>query len=392
MRLTNALSGIVDPREKVAHHQPVGELLDQDYGIHCEEYFNSMLCLERKRSERTGGPILLLLINIEKVGTTNGSDQRVKAIVAGLMSCIREVDLCGWHAYHCSIGVMFTALDNGQVWLAAEVVADKINESLKKALPPEVVKQLEVIFHIFPEKYDKGKPKNFINPTFYPDMKERSMTLSLAVAVKRAMDVVGSVVGLLLFSPLFLIIPLLIRCTSAGPVLFKQERIGQFGRRFTFLKFRSMYTNNDDSIHRRFLKQFISGDRSCVRDDGAGARAPVYKITQDPRITPIGHLLRKTSMDELPQFINVLKGEMSLVGPRPPIPYEFDDYDIWHRYRLLKMKPGITGLWQVKGRSLTSFDGMVRFDINYIRNWSLWLDIKILLLTPFAVIKCRGAY
>ncbi len=118
----------------------------------------------------------------------------------------------------------------------------------------------------------------------------------------------------------------------------------------------------------------------------------VYKITNDPRITPLGRFLRKTSLDELPQFINVLKGEMSLVGPRPPIPYELENYDAWHRHRLLGKKPGITGLWQVKGRSKTTFDSMVRLDLQYIREWSLWLDVKLLLQTPLAVLRGKGAY
>ncbi|RII27382.1 MAG: UDP-phosphate galactose phosphotransferase [Geobacter sp.] len=213
---------------------------------------------------------------------------------------------------------------------------------------------------------------------------------NMATVMKRVMDVVGSIVGLILFSPFFITIPLIIKITSPGPVLFRQERVGQFGRRFTFLKFRSMHMNNDDRIHREFLKQFISGGKVTTAEDGDAA--PVFKITNDPRITSFGRFIRKSSLDELPQFINVLKGDMSLVGPRPPIPYEFEDYDIWHRYRLLKMKPGITGLWQVTGRSTTTFDSMVRLDINYIKNWSLWLDIKILCLTPFAVFKCRGAY
>jgi lipopolysaccharide/colanic/teichoic acid biosynthesis glycosyltransferase len=117
-----------------------------------------------------------------------------------------------------------------------------------------------------------------------------------------------------------------------------------------------------------------------------------YKITKDPRVTPVGHFLRKTSLDELPQFFNVLLGDMSLVGPRPAIPYECEEYDVWHRRRLLEMKPGITGLWQVRGRSATTFDEMVRIDIKYVQEWSLWLDIKIILQTPWVVLKGKGAY
>ena len=152
-----------------------------------------------------------------------------------------------------------------------------------------------------------------------------------------------------------------------------------------------MHVNSDDAIHREYTKKLIT-ENKATEENSDGAHAPVYKIRNDPRITPIGEFLRKTSLDELPQLLNVLTGEMSLVGPRPPIPYEFENYDIWHRYRLLKVKPGITGLWQVTGRSSTTFDEMVRLDLKYIQEWSLWLDFKILLLTPWAVIKGKGAY
>jgi lipopolysaccharide/colanic/teichoic acid biosynthesis glycosyltransferase len=187
-------------------------------------------------------------------------------------------------------------------------------------------------------------------------------------------------------------VPLLIKFTSKGPVLFRQERIGQFEKKFMFLKFRTMHVNNDSSIHQEYVKKLISEQKSCTVKKGNGDKTCIYKMKDDPRITPIGRFLRKMSLDEFPQFFNVLKGEMSLVGPRPPIPYELDNYDIWHKRRVLEIKPGITGLWQVKGRSRTTFDEMVRLDIKYIREWSLWLDTKILFQTPKAVLNGKGAY
>jgi lipopolysaccharide/colanic/teichoic acid biosynthesis glycosyltransferase len=155
-----------------------------------------------------------------------------------------------------------------------------------------------------------------------------------------------------------------------------------------------MYINNDPGIHKKYIKTFIHEQKSYdnLYGNESSTQKGIYKIKDDPRITPIGRLLRKTSLDELPQFINVLKGEMSLVGPRPPIHYELEDYDLWHRRRILEVKPGITGLWQVKGRSSTTFDEMVRLDLQYSREWSIWLDLKILLLTPFVVLTGRGAY
>jgi lipopolysaccharide/colanic/teichoic acid biosynthesis glycosyltransferase len=192
----------------------------------------------------------------------------------------------------------------------------------------------------------------------------------------------------MLLFPVFLAIALAIKLTSKGPIFFRQTRIGQYGVPFTFLKFRSMYTQNDPKIHQEYIKRFVQNTKDCRQGNGNGTQ---YKLANDPRITPLGKFLRKSSLDELPQFFNVLRGEMSLVGPRPPIPYETEVYDVWHRRRFFEIKPGITGLWQVKGRSRVTFDEMVRMDIQYAREWSLSLDIKILLATPRAVVFGSGA-
>jgi len=224
----------------------------------------------------------------------------------------------------------------------------------------------------------------------YPDLFERNEARKYRHVVKRAMDIVGSIIALILFSPLFVVIALAIKLTSKGRILFKQERVGQCGLRFTFLKFRSMECVNDPGIHQKYVKRFIAGEVDLAQS-GPGQNV-VYKIQQDPRVTRVGKFLRKTSLDELPQLINVLKGEMSLVGPRPPIPYESEAYEVWHRRRVLEAKPGITGLWQVNGRSRLNFNDMVRLDLQYAKTWSLWLDIKILLRTPRAVLFGEGAY
>jgi lipopolysaccharide/colanic/teichoic acid biosynthesis glycosyltransferase len=149
-----------------------------------------------------------------------------------------------------------------------------------------------------------------------------------------------------------------------------------------------MHCNNDPSIHQEYVRKLIAG-RPQVDDK---EKNPTYKIQNDPRVTWIGHIIRATSIDELPQLFNVLLGNMSLVGPRPPLAYEVEVYEAWHRRRLLDVKPGITGLWQVKGRSKTTFDGMVRMDLEYVRNWSIWLDVKLLLKTPAVVVTAKGAY
>ena len=204
------------------------------------------------------------------------------------------------------------------------------------------------------------------------------------------MDVGGSALALIILSPIFLAIAVAIKMSSPGPVLFRQKRVGHYGVPFTFLKFRSMHSTNDPQIHREYVTRLIAGnvDSKVSANDTNG----VYKITDDPRVTRVGRFLRKTSLDELPQFLNVLRGEMSMVGPRPPIPYELEAYDVWHRRRLLEVKPGITGLWQVNGRSRLRFDDMVRLDLRYAKGWSPWLDLKILLQTPRAVFSGDGAY
>ena len=205
--------------------------------------------------------------------------------------------------------------------------------------------------------------------------------------LKRGMDVAGGLGTLFLLSPLFALTAALVKLTSPGPVFYRQARVGQFGKKFMLFKFRTMIAANDSTIHRDYVRKFISGKASQNQNT-----SPVYKLVDDPRVTPVGKFLRRASLDELPQLINVLKGEMSLVGPRPPIPYECDVYELWHRRRVLEAKPGITGLWQVNGRSRTTFDEMVRMDLRYARAWSLWLDIKILLKTPQAVLSGTGAY
>jgi lipopolysaccharide/colanic/teichoic acid biosynthesis glycosyltransferase len=187
-----------------------------------------------------------------------------------------------------------------------------------------------------------------------------------------------------------LLVALLIKITSPGPVLFRQKRLGFLGKPFTFLKFRSMKVDSDHSIHRQYVTKLINGSKGAVNN--GTAKQPVYKITNDPRVTWLGRFLRKSSLDELPQFFNVLSGDMSLVGPRPPIPYEYDIYKRWHCRRVLEVKPGITGLWQVNGRSRTIFNEMVRLDLTYVRTWSLWLDMKILLRTPWAVVSTKGGH
>ena len=195
--------------------------------------------------------------------------------------------------------------------------------------------------------------------------------------LKRAVDLVATSLGLLLISPLLLGIALAIKLDSPGPVFYRQERVGKHGRRFKMLKFRSMRPDADKLL-------------VLLREHNE-ASGPLFKMRSDPRVTRIGHALRRLSLDELPQLLNVLKGEMSLVGPRPPLPSEVAEYEDW-QFGRLRAVPGITGLWQVSGRSEVPFHDMVRLDLHYIRNWSLGLDLEILVRTIPAVLTSRGAY
>ena len=207
--------------------------------------------------------------------------------------------------------------------------------------------------------------------------------------LKRSFDFVSALIALLLFGPLMLVVALIVRFTSPGPVIFKQSRLGKGGVPFTFYKFRSMVVNVDDRIHREYMANLIRAGHGPA--PAAGASTASYKMKADPRVTRIGKFIRMTSIDELPQLFNVLKGDMSMVGPRPPIPYEAAHYEPWHLRRILVAKPGITGLWQVEGRSRVTFSEMVRMDLRYIRHCSLALDLKIMARTVGVVLRCSGA-
>lgn len=355
-----------------------------------EDTFRKILSWERKRAERSGRCILLMLVYVESVLQANQSKRALTEIVSAFSNSTRETDLAGWYREDAILGVIFTEISEGNQKELESLKPAGVLESLRSKWSPEQLDQIHFSFHFFPEKEDKSSDGRLANAELYPDLRERDEERKFSRFVKRAIDIVGSLAALILGCPLLALISLAIKITSKGPILFKQERVGQYGSRFTFLKFRSMKCDNDARIHREYVKRFIAGEADLA--GVVNTQNAVYKIQSDPRVTRVGKFLRKSSLDELPQLINVLKGEMSLVGPRPPIPYEVEGYQVWHRRRVLESKPGITGLWQVNGRSRIKFDDMVRLDLQYARAWSLWLDIKILLRTPRAVLFGAGAY
>jgi lipopolysaccharide/colanic/teichoic acid biosynthesis glycosyltransferase len=300
----------------------------------------------------------------------------------------RETDIVGWYKEQTTVGVVFTGLNVEDRNAVLSTILARVSAALRSELTSEQFGQISLSFHFFPDQWQdehSGRPSN---PALYPDLFTKNNGKRSLLVVKRIVDVACSALLIALCAPLLVLIAILVKLTSRGPILFRQDRIGQYGRRFTFLKFRSMRVDNDPTVHREYVTKLIAGEAERVTASASGKG--VYKLANDQRITRVGAFLRKTSLDELPQLINVLKGDMSLVGPRPPIPYELAAYQTWHRRRVLEVKPGITGLWQVTGRSRVKFDDMVRLDLRYATSWSLWLDLKILLRTPAAVIK--GAY
>lgn len=200
-------------------------------------------------------------------------------------------------------------------------------------------------------------------------------------AIKRAFDVVVASLILVCAAPLMLLVAAVIKLTSRGPVLFTQDRIGEGGVPFRFYKFRSMKVDNDDAIHRAYVASLIQDGAAADAD----ADGQVFKLTRDPRLIAVGGFLRRYSLDELPQLLNVLKGDMSLIGPRPPLDYEVELYEARH-HRRLEGPPGITGLWQVSGRSRIGFEDMVKLDVEYLENWSLRRDLVILWRTASVVL------
>jgi lipopolysaccharide/colanic/teichoic acid biosynthesis glycosyltransferase len=378
-------SGSIASLDTSAHFLPV-----EERGVLNEEAFHRIISLERKRTERSRKPFLLMLLDMGNGLRSDKSEKALDKILSALSLSTRETDVTGWYKKDSVVGVMFTEFGAEDRNAILSTMMARVSETLRSNLSSQQFGLISIEFHLFPEEWNHDIPQRPSNPTLYPDLTRRDNARKLFYVIKRIMDIAGSAFALLVFAPVLLAVAIAIKLTSKGPVFFRQWRVGQHGEQFVFLKFRSMYVDNDASVHKEYVKQLIAGSAQCQRGNGNGNG--YYKLTNDSRITRVGAFLRRSSLDELPQFINVLKGEMSLVGPRPAIAYEVQEYDIWHRRRVLEAKPGITGLWQVNGRSRVKFDDMVRLDLRYAKTWSPWMDLKILLRTPIAVVFGDGAY
>ena len=355
----------------------------------CEETFSRMIAIERKRTERSKQPFLLMLLEDERPQDSRKNGGPLDRMVSALLLSIRETDVIGWYKDRVAVGVLYTGLEANDKNAVLSTIQSRVSATLGDSVTFDQLSQVKISFHFFPDDWandSSGRPNN---PALYHDLLNPNNDRRSVLVIKRAMDIAGSALMLGLCAPILVMIAAAIKMTSKGPVLFRQKRVGQYGQQFTFLKFRSMKVNNDHSVHKEYVTKFIASQAS--KQPSNGSSGGVYKLTSDPRVTRVGKLLRRTSLDELPQFLNVLKGEMSLVGPRPPIPYELAAYQTWHRRRVLEVKPGITGLWQVTGRSRVNFDEMVRLDLRYATSWSPSLDFTILMRTPLAVIRGEGA-
>jgi lipopolysaccharide/colanic/teichoic acid biosynthesis glycosyltransferase len=326
------------------------------------------------------------------VGVQDSRREDLPALFAGIVESLAaiksDIDILGWFERESILGLIVPELDRVNLASVCERLEPELRKEIARRFEGDLTEQLSIRLCVYPEPQQSGE-KEFqtVDPFLYPEMPARHERAVMFLALKRGMDILGSLALLIILSPLFLAIAGLVKLSSPGPVLFRQVRIGHMLKPFMMSKFRTMSVDADHTIHHHYVSWFINSSGKGHEQD----RHTTFKLTNDPRITSIGHFLRKTSLDELPQLWNVLKGEMSLVGPRPPLWYELKQYKPWHRHRVLDSMPGLTGLWQVTGRSRTTFDEMVRLDLRYAREQSLQGDIKILLATPATVIKGKGA-
>jgi len=379
--------------------------VDMNAGFCNRHLFEMRLREERRRTDRSSLPFSLMIMDISDLADSIGKylklkNQKIKKVISSIVvENSRNTDIKSWHndktikfllpetslsgakvlakrfqtefnnstssffglenLFHHKKNIIITSYPNlGHNSKYFSETQDPANKS-KNQFPTYCTERIN-IQTISKMHWNHGNQIAMVWP-LYSDL----LIHNVEKRIKRMIDIIGAIIGLFFLSPVMLIIAIMIKITSPGPILFRQVRIGFLGKKFTFLKFRSMHYGCTEKRHKEYVSDLIKN---------------------------IGKFIRKSSLDELPQLFNVLKGDMSIVGPRPPIPYEVENYECWHLRRVLEVRPGITGLWQVCGRSITTFDEMVRLDISYVNNWSLWLDIKIIFKTIWVVLTAKGAY
>ena len=339
-----------------------------------ERLFKDTLVRERKRADRFGTPLAVLLVDR---GDSFSEGGPWVSILRAVTAVKRGVDAVGWLEQGAVLGLLLPDVSRDGAFRVMERLRQEVSRRLGASALAAV--SMRLYGHGIGPGPDSAAfpPVDLLVEAFVPQQNRPWRD-----AAKRGLDIVGSCVLLAVFAPVMLVVVAAVKLTSPGPAVHRQVRVGRRGETFTMFKFRTMKVNSGHGVHQEYMAWFINSSGKQPRTG-----QEVFKLTNDPRITSPGRFLRKASLDELPQFWNVLRGDMSLVGPRPPIPFEVEQYQPWHRRRVLESKPGITGLWQVSGRSRTTFDDMVRQDLRYARTHSLWTDIKILAATPRAMFK-----
>ncbi len=368
------------PRVDTAATATVRRIADRKDRLLPRDRFLDQLIIEKRRSERAKSPLSMLVVSVDR--ERGELQETARRLARALLESKRDTDYLGYLADDTVALLLTDTVNEG---------ARKVSSKLRESAAP-LVRSISV--GTYPDNlFDQVLADNPDTPQ--PDLADTQPLMLLTeprsttqLVTKRVMDLFGAALALLLLSPLMLLTALLVRLSSPGPVIFRQTRLGRHGMPFTFYKFRSMRIDSDDSAHRAYTEKLIRGEHAEINQGDAGT--PVYKMKSDPRITRVGRFIRATSIDELPQLFNVLNGDMSLVGPRPPLAYEAAKYQAWHLRRVLEIRPGITGLWQVEGRSRTTFDEMVRLDLRYIREWSPLGDLLILLKTVRVVLLREG--
>jgi lipopolysaccharide/colanic/teichoic acid biosynthesis glycosyltransferase len=361
----NAMFG--GARERAAAH---GVSADRVLDVLSHDQFVAQIEREKRRAERARAPLSLV-----RFGEKNEAEPDLLERAPGLVAEMkRDTDVIGYlDGNGLSVLLPHTDVEGARRFAAKVLARDDLSELTASVVtyPDHVLDSLTLV------QPDGRRLDAFTNSS--------STRIGVRHLIKRTMDIGGALAGIALLSPLMLMTAVAVATTSRGPVIFRQTRLGRGGKPFVLYKFRSMFRDADERVHRDYVLGLIEGGKQ-----GGGVKRAWAKLEGDDRITFVGRFIRRTCLDELPQLFNVVKGDLSLVGPRPPLPYEAAAYEFWHLRRVLEIKPGITGLWQVEGRNIASFDDMVRMDLRYVRTWSLWLDVTILLRTAAIVLKRNG--
>ena len=356
--------------------------------------FLERLRLEKRRADRCGAALSLVLLRTWEEPPADKAARmpqpahlRAATLMARLRELVRETDLLGlMDSGDCAVLLPDTHAQGRLGFI------NRIGRALRAAGTPELAMTAATYPDQLFENLDAGRE---VVPLGSLMLDDTGPAAPAGYPGKRLLDLAGAALALTLLAPLMGAVAVAVALSSPGPVVFRQVRLGRGGAPFVFYKFRTMTHGADDGVHRDFVARLISGGHGAgpaAAELSTGATGTTsFKLQRDPRVTRLGRFLRRTSLDELPQFFNVLRGDMSLVGPRPPIPYEARHYRAWHRRRLLQVKPGITGPWQVAGRSQVPFDEMVRMDLRYIARSSLALDLVLLVRTVGVVLSGRGA-